>query len=210
MIPASEVEGIVEESDAMTERQRKYDKIDAENKEQQRLINLNMDTPLAGQGGILMDEEGHRRQVGIKCVFNDEQGNPASVLVVDQNNNDYLIPIDVFREQRGRGRKFEAIEPYLDETDEEYHAAEGPMNEEYNLANKEQEGVSEEDAQGAAEGVTPQSATDATEKPTKPEVKYDYHVKMKDGSGNAVSGRVTNLSADGVEIEFDAPYNGKW
>jgi N12 class adenine-specific DNA methylase len=209
MIPASEVEGIVEESDAMTERQRKYDKIDAENKEQQRLINLNMDTPLAGQGGILMDEEGHRRQVGIKCVFNDEQGNPASVLVVDQNNNDYLIPIDVFREQRGRGRKFEAIEPYLDETDEEYHAAEGPMNEEYNLANKEQEGVSEEDAQGAAEGVTPQSATDATEKPTKPEVKYDYHVKMKDGSGNAVSGRVTNLSADGVEIEFDAPYNGK-
>ena len=71
------------------------------------------------------------------------------------------------------------------------------------------EGVSEEDAQGAAEGVTPQSATDATEKPTKPEVKYDYHVKMKDGSGNAVSGRVTNLSADGVEIEFDAPYNGK-
>ena len=209
MIPASEVEGIVEESDAMTERQRKYDKIDAENKEQQRLINLNMDTPLAGQGGILMDEEGHRRQVGIKCVFNDEQGNPASVLVVDQNNNDYLIPIDVFREQRGRGRKFEAIEPYLDETDEEYHAAEGPMNEEYNLANKEQEGVSEEDAQGAAEGVTPQPATDATEKPTKPEVKYDYHVKMKDGSGNAVSGRVTNLSADGVEIEFDAPYNGK-
>ena len=209
MIPASEVEGIVEESDAVTERQRKYDKIDAENKEQQRLINLNMDTPLAGQGGILMDEEGHRRQVGIKCVFNDEQGNPASVLVVDQNNNDYLIPIDVFREQRGRGRKFEAIEPYLDETDEEYHAAEGPMNEEYNLANKEQEGVSEEDAQGAAEGVTPQSATDATEKPTKPEVKYDYHVKMKDGSGNAVSGRVTNLSADGVEIEFDAPYNGK-
>lgn len=209
MIPASEVEGIVEESDAMTERQRKYDKIDAENKEQQRLINLNMDTPLAGQGGILMDEEGHRRQVGIKCVFNDEQGNPASVLVVDQNNNDYLIPIDVFREQRGRGRKFEAIEPYLDETDEEYHAAEGPMNEEYNLANKEQDGVSEEDAQGAAEGVTPQSATDATEKPTKPEVKYDYHVKMKDGSGNAVSGRVTNLSADGVEIEFDAPYNGK-
>ena len=209
MIPASEVEGIVEESDAVTERQRKYDKIDAENKEQQRLINLNMDTPLAGQGGILMDEEGHRRQVGIKCVFNDEQGNPASVLVVDQNNNDYLIPIDVFREQRGRGRKFEAIEPYLDETDEEYHAAEGPMNEEYNLANKEQEGVSEEDAQGAAEGVTPQSATDATEKPTNPEVKYDYHVKMKDGSGNAVSGRVTNLSADGVEIEFDAPYNGK-
>lgn len=209
MIPASEVEGIVEESDAMTERQRKYDKIDAENKEQQRLINLNMDTPLAGQGGILMDEEGHRRQVGIKCVFNDEQGNPASVLVVDQNNNDYLIPIDVFREQRGRGRKFEAIEPYLDETDEEYHAAEGLMNEEYNLANKEQEGVSEEDAQGAAEGVTPQPATDATEKPTKPEVKYDYHVKMKDGSGNAVSGRVTNLSADGVEIEFDAPYNGK-
>lgn len=209
MIPASEVEGIVEESDAMTERQRKYDKIDAENKEQQRLINLNMDTPLAGQGGILMDEEGHRRQVGIKCVFNDEQGNPASVLVVDQNNNDYLIPIDVFREQRGRGRKFEAIEPYLDETDEEYHAAEGPMNEEYNLANKEQEGVSEEDAQVAAEGVTPQPATDATEKPTKPEVKYDYHVKMKDGSGNAVSGRVTNLSADGVEIEFDAPYNGK-
>ena len=209
MIPASEVEGIVEESDAMTERQRQYDKIDAENKEQQRLINLNMDTPLAGQGGILMDEEGHRRQVGIKCVFNDEQGNPASVLVVDQNNNDYLIPIDVFREQRGRGRKFEAIEPYLDETDEEYHAAEGPMNEEYNLANKEQEGVSEEDAQGAAEGVTPQPATDATEKPTKPEVKYDYHVKMKDGSGNAVSGRVTNLSADGVEIEFDAPYNGK-
>lgn len=209
MIPASEVEGIVEESDAVTERQRKYDKIDAENKEQQRLINLNMDTPLAGQGGILMDEEGHRRQVGIKCVFNDEQGNPASVLVVDQNNNDYLIPIDVFREQRGRGRKFEAIEPYLDETDEEYHAAEGPMNEEYNLANKEQEGVSEEDAQGAAEGVTPQPATDATEKPTKPEVKYDYHVKMKDGSGNAVSGRVTNLSADGVEIEFDAPYNGK-
>ena len=209
MIPASEVEGIVEESDAMTERQREYDKIDAENKEQQRLINLNMDTPLAGQGGILMDEEGHRRQVGIKCVFNDEQGNPASVLVVDQNNNDYLIPIDVFREQRGRGRKFEAIEPYLDETDEEYHAAEGPMNEEYNLANKEQEGVSEEDAQGAAEGVTPQSATDATEKPTKPEVKYDYHVKMKDVSGNAVSGRVTNLSADGVEIEFDAPYNGK-
>lgn len=209
MIPASEVEGIVEESDAMTERQRKYDKIDAENKEQQRLINLNMDTPLAGQGGILMDEEGHRRQVGIKCVFNDEQGNPASVLVVDQNNNDYLIPIDVFREQRGRGRKFEAIEPYLDETDEEYHAAEGPMNEEYNLANKEQEGVSEEDAQGAAEGVTPQPTTDATEKPTKPEVKYDYHVKMKDGSGNAVSGRVTNLSADGVEIEFDAPYNGK-
>ena len=209
MIPASEVEGIIEESDAMTERQREYDKIDAENKEQQRLINLNMDTPLAGQGGILMDEEGHRRQVGIKCVFNDEQGNPASVLVVDQNNNDYLIPIDVFREQRGRGRKFEAIEPYLDETDEEYHAAEGPMNEEYNLANKEQEGVSEEDAQGAAEGVTPQSATDATEKPTKPEVKYDYHVKMKDGSGNAVSGRVTNLSADGVEIEFDAPYNGK-
>ena len=209
MIPASEVEGIVEESDAMTERQRKYDKIDAENKEQQRLINLNMDTPLAGQGGILIDEEGHRRQVGIKCVFNDEQGNPASVLVVDQNNNDYLIPIDVFREQRGRGRKFEAIEPYLDETDEEYHAAEGPMNEEYNLANKEQEGVSEEDAQGAAEGVTPQPATDATEKPTKPEVKYDYHVKMKDGSGNAVSGRVTNLSADGVEIEFDAPYNGK-
>ena len=209
MIPASEVEGIVEESDVMTERQRKYDKIDAENKEQQRLINLNMDTPLAGQGGILMDEEGHRRQVGIKCVFNDEQGNPASVLVVDQNNNDYLIPIDVFREQRGRGRKFEAIEPYLDETDEEYHAAEGPMNEEYNLANKEQEGVSEEDAQGAAEGVTPQPATDATEKPTKPEVKYDYHVKMKDGSGNAVSGRVTNLSADGVEIEFDAPYNGK-
>lgn len=209
MIPASEVEGIVEESDAMTERQREYDKIDAENKEQQRLINLNMDTPLAGQGGILMDEEGHRRQVGIKCVFNDEQGNPASVLVVDQNNNDYLIPIDVFREQRGRGRKFEAIEPYLYETDEEYHAAEGPMNEEYNLANKEQEGVSEEDAQGAAEGVTPQPATDATEKPTKPEVKYDYHVKMKDGSGNAVSGRVTNLSADGVEIEFDAPYNGK-
>ena len=209
MIPASEVEGIVEESDAVTERQRKYDKIDAENKEQQRLINLNMDTPLAGQGGILMDEERHRRQVGIKCVFNDEQGNPASVLVVDQNNNDYLIPIDVFREQRGRGRKFEAIEPYLDETDEEYHAAEGPMNEEYNLANKEQEGVSEEDAQGAAEGVTLQSATDATEKPTKPEVKYDYHVKMKDGSGNAVSGRVTNLSADGVEIEFDAPYNGK-
>ena len=209
MIPASEVEGIVEESDAMTERQREYDKIDAENKEQQRLINLNMDTPLAGQGGILMDEEGHRRQVGIKCVFNDEQGNPASVLVVDQNNNDYLIPIDVFREQRGRGRKFEAIEPYLDETDEEYRAAEGPMNEEYNLANKEQEGVSEEDAQGAAEGVTPQPATDATEKPTKPEVKYDYHVKMKDGSGNAVSGRVTNLSADGVEIEFDAPYNGK-
>lgn len=209
MIPASEVEGIVEESDAMTERQRKYDKIDAENKEQQRLINLNMDTPLAGQGGILMDEEGHRRQVGIKCVFNDEKGNPASVLVVDQNNNDYLIPIDVFREQRGRGRKFEAIEPYLDETDEEYHAAEGPMNEEYNLANKEQEGVSEEDAQGAAEGVTPQPATDATEKPTKPEVKYDYHVKMKDGSGNAVSGRVINLSADGVEIEFDAPYNGK-
>lgn len=209
MIPASEVEGIVEESDAMTERQRKYDKIDAENKEQQRLINLNMDTPLAGQGGILMDEEGHRRQVGIKCVFNDEQGNPASVLVVDQNNNDYLIPIDVFREQRGRGRKFEAIEPYLDETDEEYHAAEGPMNEEYNLANKEQEGVSEEDAQGAAEGVTPQPTTDATEKPTKPEVKYDYHVKMKDGSGNAASGRVTNLSADGVEIEFDAPYNGK-
>ena len=209
MIPASEVEGIVEESDAMTERQREYDKIDAENKEQQRLINLNMDTPLAGQGGILMDEEGHRRQVGIKCVFNDEQGNPASVLVVDQNNNDYLIPIDVFREQRGRGRKFEAIEPYLDETDEEYHAAEGPMNEEYNLANKEQEGVSEEDAQVAAEGVTPQPATDATEKPTKPEVKYDYHVKMKDGSGNAVSGRVTNLSADGVEIEFDAPYNGK-
>ena len=209
MIPASEVEGIVKESDAMTERQREYDKIDAENKEQQRLINLNMDTPLAGQGGILMDEEGHRRQVGIKCVFNDEQGNPASVLVVDQNNNDYLIPIDVFREQRGRGRKFEAIEPYLDETDEEYHAAEGPMNEEYNLANKEQEGVSEEDAQGAAEGVTPQPATDATEKPTKPEVKYDYHVKMKDGSGNAVSGRVTNLSADGVEIEFDAPYNGK-
>ena len=209
MIPASEVEGIVEESDAMTERQRKYDKIDAENKEQQRLINLNMDTPLAGQGGILMDEEGHRRQVGIKCVFNDEQGNPASVLVVDQNNNDYLIPIDVFREQRGRGRKFEAIEPYLDETDEEYHAAEGPMNEEYNLANKEQGGVSEEDAQGAAEGVTPQPTTDATEKPTKPEVKYDYHVKMKDGSGNAVSGRVTNLSADGVEIEFDAPYNGK-
>lgn len=209
MIPASEVEGIVEESDAMTERQRKYDKIDAENKEQQRLINLNMDTPLAGQGGILMDEEGHRRQVGIKCVFNDEQGNPASVLVVDQNNNDYLIPIDVFREQRGRGRKFEAIEPYLDETDEEYHAAEGPMNEEYNLANKEQEDVSEEDAQGAAEGVTPQPTTDATEKPTKPEVKYDYHVKMKDGSGNAVSGRVTNLSADGVEIEFDAPYNGK-
>ena len=209
MIPASEVEGIVEESDAVTERQRKYDKIDAENKEQQRLINLNMDTPLAGQGGILMDEEGHRRQVGIKCVFNDEQGNPASVLVVDQNNNDYLIPIDVFREQRGRGRKFEAIEPYLDETDKEYHAAEGPMNEEYNLANKEQEGVSEEDAQGAAEGVTLQSATDATEKPTKPEVKYDYHVKMKDGSGNAVSGRVTNLSADGVEIEFDAPYNGK-
>lgn len=209
MIPASEVEGIVEESDAVTERQRKYDKIDAENKEQQRLINLNMDTPLAGQGGILMDEEGHRRQVGIKCVFNDEQGNPASVLVVDQNNNDYLIPIDVFREQRGRGRKFEAIEPYLDETDEEYHAAEGPMNEEYNLANKEQEGVSEENAQGAAEGVTPQSTTDATEKPTKPEVKYDYHVKMKDGSGNAVSGRVTNLSADGVEIEFDAPYNGK-
>lgn len=209
MIPASEVEGIVEESDAMTERQRKYDKIDAENKEQQRLINLNMDTPLAGQGGILMDEEGHRRQVGIKCVFNDEQGNPASVLVVDQNNNDYLVPIDVFREQRGRGRKFEAIEPYLDETDEEYHAAEGPMNEEYNLANKEQEGVSEEDAQGAAEGVTPQPTTDATEKPTKPEVKYDYHVKMKDGSGNAVSGRVTNLSADGVEIEFDAPYNGK-
>ena len=57
MIPASEVEGIVEESDAMTERQREYDKIDAENKEQQRLINLNMDTPLAGQGGILMDEE---------------------------------------------------------------------------------------------------------------------------------------------------------
>lgn len=209
MIPASEVEGIVGESDAVTERQRQYDKIDAENKEQQRLINLNMDTPLAGQGGILMDEEGHRRQVGIKCVFNDEQGNPASVLVVDQNNNDYLIPIDVFREQRGRGRKFEAIEPYLDETDEEYHAAEGPMNEEYNLANKEQEGVSEEDAQGAAEGVTLQSATDATEKPTKPEVKYDYHVKMKDGSGNAVSGRVTNLSADGVEIEFDAPYNGK-
>lgn len=209
MIPASEVEGIVEESDAMTERQREYDKIDAENKEQQRLINLNMDTPLAGQGGILMDEEGHRRQVGIKCVFNDEQGNPASVLVVDQNNNDYLIPIDVFREQRGRGRKFEAIEPYLDETDEEYHAAEGPMNEEYNLANKEQGGVSEEDAQGAAEGVTPQPTTDATEKPTKPEVKYDYHVKMKDGSGNAVSGRVTNLSADGVEIEFDAPYNGK-
>ena len=209
MIPASEVEGIVEESDAMTERQRQYDKIDAENKEQQRLINLNMDTPLAGQGGILMDEEGHRRQVGIKCVFNDEQGNPASVLVVDQNNNDYLIPIDVFREQRGRGRKFEAIEPYLDETDEEYHAAEGPMNEEYNLANKEQEGVSEEDAQGAAEGVTPQSATDATEKPMKPKVKYDYHVKMKDGSGNAVSGRVTNLTADGVEIEFDAPYNGK-
>jgi N12 class adenine-specific DNA methylase len=209
MIPASEVEGIVEESDAMTERQRKYDKIDAENKEQQRLINLNMDTPLAGQGGILMDEEGHRRQVGIKCVFNDEQGNPASVLVIDQENNDYLIPIDVFREQRGRGRKFEAIEPYLDETDEEYHAAEGPMNEEYNLANKEQEGVSEEDAQGAAEDVTPQPTTDATEKPTKPEVKYDYHVKMKDGSGNAVSGRVTNLSADGVEIEFDAPYNGK-
>jgi hypothetical protein len=209
MIPASEVEGIVEESDAMTERQRKYDKIDAENKEQQRLINLNMDTPLAGQGGILMDEEGHRRQVGIKCVFNDEQGNPASVLVVDQNNNDYLIPIDVFREQRGRGRKFEAIEPYLDETDEEYHAAEGPMNEEYNLANKEQEGVSEEDAQGAAENVTSQPTTDTTEKPTKPEVKYDYHVKMKDGSGNAVSGRVTNLSADGVEIEFDAPYNGK-
>lgn len=209
MIPASEVEGIVEESDAMTERQRKYDKIDAENKEQQRLINLNMDTPLAGQGGILMDEEGHRRQVGIKCVFNDEKGNPASVLVVDQNNNDYLIPIDVFREQRGRGRKFEAIEPYLDETDEEYHAAEGPMNEEYNLANKEQEGVSEENAQGAAEGVTPQPTTDATEKPTKPEVKYDYHVKMKDGSGNAVSGRVTNLTADGVEIEFDAPYNGK-
>ena len=209
MIPASEVEGIVKESDAMTERQRKYDKIDAKNKEQQRLINLNMDTPLAGQGGILMDEEGHRRQVGIKCVFNDKQGNPASVLVVDQNNNDYLIPIDVFREQRGRGRKFEAIEPYLDETDEEYHAAEGPMNEEYNLANKKQEGVSEKDAQGAAEGVTPQPATDATEKPTKPEVKYDYHVKMKDGSGNAVSGRVTNLSADGVEIEFDAPYNGK-
>jgi hypothetical protein len=209
MIPASEVESINSESDAMTARQRKYDKIDAENKEQQRLINLNMDTPLAGQGGILMDEEGHRRQVGIKCVFNDEQGNPASVLVVDQNNNDYLIPIDVFREQRGRGRKFEAIEPYLDETDEEYHAAEGPMNEEYNLANKEQEGVSEEDTQGAAEGVTPQPATDATEKPTKPEVKYDYHVKMKDGSGNAVSGRVTNLSADGVEIEFDAPYNGK-
>lgn len=209
MIPASEVEGIVEESDAVTERQRKYDKIDAENKEQQRLINLNMDTPLAGQGGILMDEEGHRRQVGIKCVFNDEQGNPASVLVVDQNNNDYLIPIDVFREQRGRGRKFEAIEPYLDETDEEYHATEGPMNEEYNLANKEQEGVSEEDAQGAAEGVTPQPTTDTTEKPTKPEVKYDYHVKMKDGSGNVVSGRVTNLSADGVEIEFDAPYNGK-
>lgn len=209
MIPASEVEGIVEESDAMTERQRQYDKIDAENKEQQRLINLNMDTPLAGQGGILMDEEGHRRQVGIKCVFNDEQGNPASVLVVDQNNNDYLIPIDVFREQRGRGRKFEAIEPYLDETDEEYHAEEGPMNEEYNLANKEQEGVSEEDAQGAAEDVTPQPTTDTTEKPTKPEVKYDYHVKMKDGSGNAVSGRVTNLSADGVEIEFDAPYNGK-
>ena len=66
-----------------------------------------------------------------------------------------------------------------------------------------------ENAQGAAEGVTPQSATDATEKPTKPEVKYDYHVKLKDGSGNAVSGRVTNLSADGVEIEFDAPYNGK-
>ncbi len=209
MIPASEVEGIVEESDAMTERQRQYDKIDAENKEQQRLINLNMDTPLAGQGGILMDEEGHRRQVGIKCVFNDEQGNPASVLVVDQNNNDYLIPIDVFREQRGRGRKFEAIEPYLDETDEEYHAEEGSMNEEYNLANKEQEGVSEEDAQGAAEDVTPQPTTDTTEKPTKPEVKYDYHVKMKDGSGNAVSGRVTNLSADGVEIEFDAPYNGK-
>lgn len=209
MIPASEVEGIVEESDAMTERQREYDKIDAENKEQQRLINLNMDTPLAGQGGILMDEEGHRRQVGIKCVYNDEQGNPASVLVIDQNNNDYLIPIDVFREQRGRGRKFEAIEPYLDETDEEYHAAEGPMNEEYNLANKEQEGVSEEDAQGAAEGVTPQPTTDATEKPTKPEVKYDYHVKMKDVGGNAVSGRVTNLSADGVEIEFNAPYNGK-
>ena len=71
------------------------------------------------------------------------------------------------------------------------------------------EGVSEEDAQGAAEGATPQPTTDATEKPTKPEVKYDYHVKMKDGSGNAVSGRVTNLSADGVEIEFDAPYNGK-
>lgn len=209
MIPASEVEGIVEESDAMTDRQREYDKIDAENKEQQRLINLNMDTPLAGQGGILMDEEGHRRQVGIKCVYNDEQGNPASVLVIDQNNNDYLIPIDVFREQRGRGRKFEAIEPYLDETDEEYHAAEGPMNEEYNLANKEQEGVSEEDAQGAAEGVTPQPTTDATEKPTKPEVKYDYHVKMKDVGGNAVSGRVTNLSADGVEIEFNAPYNGK-
>lgn len=209
MIPASEVEGIVGESDAMTERQREYDKIDAKNKEQQRLINLNMDTPLAGQGGILMDEEGHRRRVGIKCVYNDEQGNPASVLVIDQNNNDYLIPIDVFREQRGRGRKFEAIEPYLDETDEEYHAAEGPMNEEYNLANKEQEGVSEENAQGAAEGVTPQPTTDATEKPTKPEVKYDYHVKMKDVGGNAVSGRVTNLTADGVEIEFDAPYNGK-
>nr|DAF66761.1 MAG TPA: Type I restriction enzyme [Caudoviricetes sp.] len=209
MIPASEVEGIVGESDAMTERQREYDKIDAKNKEQQRLINLNMDTPLAGQGGILMDEEGHRRQVGIKCVYNDEQGNPASVLVIDQNNNDYLIPIDVFREQRGRGRKFEAIEPYLDETDEEYHAAEGPMNEEYILANKEQEGVSEENAQGAAEGATPQSTTDATEKPTKPEVKYDYHVKMKDVGGNAVSGRVTNLTADGVEIEFDAPYNGK-
>ena len=71
------------------------------------------------------------------------------------------------------------------------------------------EGVSEEDAQGAAEGVTPQPATDATEKPTKPEVKYDYHVKMKDVGGNAVSGRVTNLTADGVEIEFNAPYNGK-
>ena len=217
MIPASDVEGINSESDAKAERQLMYDKIEASNKEQQRLINLNMDTPLAGQGGILMDEEGHRRQVSIKLVYNDEQGNPASVLVIDQENNDYLLPIDVFREQRGRGRKFEAIEPYLDETDEEYHAAEGPMNEEYKLANEEQEDAQEDDTQEAAEDAAPQPSTDdivqpSTDdilQPAKPEVKYDYHVKMKDGSGNSVSGRVINLSADGVEIEFDAPYNGK-
>lgn len=141
----------------------------------------------------------------------DVRNSDQSIVICDAETGEYKFtsPDQIFNMGEAIDPQTELDEAYAN-IQAEHEAVLGGMENGESVP-KSGESVHEtpENAQRAAEGVTPQPTTDATEKPTKPEVKYDYHVKMKDVGGNAVSGRVTNLTADGVEIEFDAPYNGK-
>ena len=208
MIPTNEITGIVSETDLQQAREQAYNALEQSDRDTQARMQLEIDVPVAGQIGTLIDEEGHREEYAVSTVFNDENGEPKSVLLTNKSGKNYVLPIVVFNRQRMNGRKFEAIRDYLDESDPEYHATEGAMNEQYKLPSEDEANTSEQGSTEEASTPIEQGTTDASQS-TKHDIAIGNRVKIKDDNGNTVNGHIVGINEEGLTIEFESPYNGR-